>query len=95
MATSKTPLWPQTDWQAMVPEGTYGIYDYQFYTTRSGPQCLLKGKRIFVAVYIDGMLLFCKLISTIISFKDQLATIFPTTDLGEARWILNMEIIHN
>jgi hypothetical protein len=57
-----------------------------------------KGKgdeMIFVAVYVDDMLLFCKLISTIISFKDQLATIFPTTDLVEARWILNMEIIRN
>jgi hypothetical protein len=28
-------------------------------------------------------------------FKKQIATIFPTTDLGEARWILNMEIVHD
>jgi hypothetical protein len=47
---------------------------------------------ILVAVYVDDMLLFCKLISVIISFKEELALSFPTTDLGEARWILNMEI---
>jgi hypothetical protein len=44
-------------------------------------------------VYVDDMLIFSKLTSAIISFKEQLATIFPTTDLGEARWILNMEIV--
>ena len=47
---------------------------------------------ILVTVYIDNMLLFCKFISLIKSFKEQLATIFPITDLGEAHWILNMEI---
>ena len=45
-------------------------------------------------VYVDDMLLFAKLTS-IISFKEQLAEMFPTTDLGEARWILNMEIIRD
>jgi hypothetical protein len=44
-------------------------------------------------VYVDDMLIFSKLTSAIISFKEQLATIFPTTDLGEAHWILNMEIV--
>ena len=41
------------------------------------------------------MLLFAKLTSVIISFKEQLAKMFPTTDLGEARWILNMEIVRD
>jgi hypothetical protein len=50
---------------------------------------------ILVTVYVDDMLIFSKLTSAIISFKEQLATIFPTTDLGEAHWILNMEIVHD
>ena len=41
------------------------------------------------------MLLFCKLLHIILSFKEELSTIFPITDLGEARWILNMEIIRD
>jgi hypothetical protein len=48
-----------------------------------------------VAVYIDDMLIFAKLIKTVISFKRELANIFPISYLGEARWILNVEIIHD
>jgi hypothetical protein len=41
------------------------------------------------------MLLFCKLINIIMFFKKQITTISPTTDLREARWILNMEIVRD
>jgi hypothetical protein len=45
-------------------------------------------------VYVDDMLIFSKLTSAIISFKEQLTTIFPTTNLGEAPgysiWRLSM-----
>jgi hypothetical protein len=44
-------------------------------------------------ILVADMLIFSKLTSVIISFKEQLATIFPTTDLSEAHWILNMEIV--
>jgi hypothetical protein len=48
-----------------------------------------------VAIYVDDMLIFAKSIETVISFKRELANIFPISDLGEARWILNMEIIRD
>ena len=50
---------------------------------------------VIVAIYVDDMLVFSKYTSIIISFKEQLATIFPTSDLGEAHWILNMEIVRD
>jgi hypothetical protein len=50
---------------------------------------------LFVAVYVNDMLLFCKLINIIMFFKKQITTVFPTMDLGEVRWILNMEIVHD
>jgi hypothetical protein len=46
-----------------------------------------------VAIYVDDVLVFAKLIKTVASFKRELANIFPVLDLGEACWILNMEII--
>jgi hypothetical protein len=50
---------------------------------------------IIVAIYVDDMLIFAESIDILTSFKRQLSNTFPISDLGEARWILNMEIIRN
>jgi hypothetical protein len=50
---------------------------------------------IIVAIYVDNMLIFAESIDILTSFKRQLSNTFPIFDLGEARWILNMEIICN
>jgi hypothetical protein len=41
------------------------------------------------------MLIFAESIDILTSFKRQLSNTFPISDLSEARWILNMEIIRN
>jgi hypothetical protein len=41
------------------------------------------------------MLIFAESINILTSFKRELSNTFPISDLGEARWILNMEIICN
>jgi hypothetical protein len=48
-----------------------------------------------VAVYVDDMLIFAESIDILTSFKRELSNTFSISDLGEARWILNMEIIHD
>jgi hypothetical protein len=50
---------------------------------------------IIVAIYVDDMLIFAESIDILTSFKRQLSNTFPISDLGEARWILNMEMIRN
>jgi hypothetical protein len=50
---------------------------------------------IIVAIYVNDMLIFAESINILMSFNRQLSNTFPISDLSEARWILNMEIIRN
>lgn len=63
--------------------------DYSVFYKRVG-DCL-----IIVAVYVDDMLIFGKDVQVINSLKSELKSIFEMTDLGEAKWILNMEVIRD
>ena len=53
------------------------------------------GKLLFVAVYVDDKLIFSKNLNAIKRLKAQLSEHFEITDLGEARWILGMEVIRD
>jgi hypothetical protein len=53
------------------------------------------GVLIVVAVYVDDKLMLSKDQSIIDRLKVQLAAEYELTDLGEARWILGMEIIRD
>jgi hypothetical protein len=46
-----------------------------------------------VAIYVDDMLIFTESIDILTSFKRELSNTSPISDLSEACWILNMEII--
>jgi len=50
---------------------------------------------MIVTVYINDKLIFSKNLDTIKCLKLQLLDHFEITDLGEAQWILGMEVIHN
>ena len=50
---------------------------------------------LFVAVYVDDKLIFAKNLKVIKCLKKQLSEYFKITDLGEAHWILEMEVICN
>jgi Reverse transcriptase (RNA-dependent DNA polymerase) len=53
------------------------------------------GRLIIIAVYVDDMLMFVNSLHHIKELKKQLASHFELTDLGEVRWILNMEIFRD
>ena len=53
------------------------------------------GELLFVAVYVDDKLIFSKNLNAIKRLKAQLSEHFEITDLGEARWILGMEVIRD
>ena len=53
------------------------------------------GDLLVVAVYVDNKLIFSKNLDAIKHLKSQLSDHFEITDLGEARWILGMEVIRN
>jgi hypothetical protein len=50
---------------------------------------------IIVAIHVDNMMIFAESIDILTSFKWELSNTSPISDLSEARWILNMEIIHD
>ena len=51
------------------------------------------GNPLVVAVYVDNKLIFSKNLDAIKCLKSQLLDHFKITDLGEARWILGMEVV--
>ena len=53
------------------------------------------GDLLIVAVYVDNKLIFSKNLDTLKHLKTQLSEHFKITDLGEAHWILGMEVLHN
>ncbi|THG98301.1 hypothetical protein EW026_g3860 [Hermanssonia centrifuga] len=53
------------------------------------------GHLLIAAVYVDDMLLVSDHTPVIQKLKSDLSTRFEMTDLGEAHWILNMEIVRN
>ena len=53
------------------------------------------GNLLVVAVYVDDKLIFSKNLDAIKHLKLQLSDHFEITDLGEAWWILGMEVIRN
>ncbi|TFY53550.1 hypothetical protein EVJ58_g9393 [Rhodofomes roseus] len=53
------------------------------------------GSLVIVALYVDDMLIFADKVSAIDSVKASLKEKFDMTDLGEAHWVLNMEIIRD
>ena len=50
---------------------------------------------IIVAVYVDDKLILSKSLDAINHLKGQLSQEYELTDLGEAHWILGMEIIRD
>ena len=50
------------------------------------------GIRIIIAIYVDDLLLFSDSLKAIKNVKFELNKRFEMTDLGEARWILGMEV---
>ena len=48
---------------------------------------------LIIAIYVDDKLIFSKNVDAIKHLKLQLSEHFEITDLGEARWILGMEVI--
>ena len=50
---------------------------------------------IIVAVYVDDLLLFSNSLSVLIIFKQKLAKKFAMKDLGEAHFILGIQIERN
>ncbi|KAJ3531725.1 hypothetical protein NM688_g7534 [Phlebia brevispora] len=54
---------------------------------------VVDGVLLIVAVYVDDMLIFGNNVAKINALKKELGQIFEMTDLGEATWILNMELI--
>ena len=53
------------------------------------------GGLLIVAVYVDDKLIFSKNLDAVKHLKMQLSNHFEIMDLGEARWILGMEVIHD
>ncbi|THG93569.1 hypothetical protein EW026_g7700 [Hermanssonia centrifuga] len=53
------------------------------------------GHLLIAAVYVDDMLLISDRMPAIQKLKSDLSTRFEMTDLGEAHWILNMEIVRD
>ena len=53
------------------------------------------GGLLIVAIYMDDKLIFSKNLNMVKRLKMQLSNHFEITDLGEARWILGMEVIHD
>ena len=53
------------------------------------------GTTIIIAMYVDDMLLLSNSLRSVEEFKRKLTTKFEITDLGDAHWILNMEVIEN
>jgi len=53
------------------------------------------GDLLIVAVYVDDKLIFSKNLNAIKCLKLQLSEHFEIMDLGEARWILGMEVIRD
>ncbi|CDO75139.1 hypothetical protein BN946_scf184772.g6 [Trametes cinnabarina] len=53
------------------------------------------GDLTVVAVYVDDMLIFAKDRAAVDHIKLELGVPYEMSDLGEARWILGMEIIHD
>ena len=53
------------------------------------------GKLLIVAIYVDNKLFFFKNLNVIKCLKEQLSEHFKITDLGDACWILGMEVIHD
>jgi len=53
------------------------------------------GDLLIIAIYVDDKLIFSKNVDTIKHLKLQLSEHFEITDLGEARWILGMEVVRN
>jgi Reverse transcriptase (RNA-dependent DNA polymerase) len=47
---------------------------------------------IIIGVYVDDMLMLSNGVAYIVNLKKQLSDKFELTDLGEVRWILNMEV---
>ena len=53
------------------------------------------GNLLVIAVYVDDKLIFSKNLDAIKCLKSQLSDHFKIMDLGKARWILGMEVIHD
>jgi len=53
------------------------------------------GDLLIVTIYVDDKLIFSKNLNAIKCLKLQLSEHFEITDLGEARWILGMEVVRN
>ena len=56
---------------------------------------IVDGKLLIVAVYVDDMLILGKSTAHILALKGKLEETYEMTDLGEARWILNMEVLRD
>ena len=53
------------------------------------------GDLLIVAIYVDDKLIFSKNLNAIKCLKLQLSKHFEITDLGEAHWILGMEVVRD
>jgi len=53
------------------------------------------GTLVIVAVYVDDFLIFSSKLNTIQHTKSELSSHFDMKDLGDAKWILQMEVIQS
>jgi hypothetical protein len=56
---------------------------------------IVNGTHLIAAVYVDDKMIFSKSLKLINQLKKQLEAEYKLTDLGEAHWILGMEIIRD
>ena len=56
---------------------------------------LYKSEFIMVSIYVDNLLIAAMLIELIKEVKEVLSKEFDMKDLGEARMIIRMQIIHH
>ena len=69
------------------------------FTALDADLCVYKCEKgfafIIISLYVDDLLLFSNDLSALTSFKAALATQFAMKDLGEAKFVLGIEIIRN
>jgi hypothetical protein len=55
----------------------------------------LDNEKLLIAVYVDDLIIASKHVKTISSFKSAFEKYFPITDLGDLKFVLNIEVIRD
>ena len=76
-----------------------GLFRKSGFTALDADNCVYKRERgfsvIIISLYVDDLLLFSNDMPALADFKKQLARHFSMTDLGEAKFVLGIEIIRD